>query len=449
MKSFKSFKEWLFPNFFTQYHKEADTYKVNGKGILERFVEICGEYFDDEVTPDIDNILNTLIDYDHNSAIYINYLWEMFGNFPYAYGVLVGLEDPTPENIQRWISEDTNYPRANYRKLMQYVLRLYKIRGSAEFFEIVARFFDVKITIEELTDFVEDESITDTYDNQIVNLRFGTTSNFIPISIDFFDLKNYPDTPIVFDTVNLSNKEAMDSTGFTVSGNSEYVNPDFCKVDGVATLGNWLRDKNIPIRNLIRHNGQVGKVDELPDTGQLSIILTLRALSPIELQPMDSQQPIEFTVTSSHTEEVTYPLISESGDDDGNVIATYNTNYDHDWDPEVSYGSQVSSSYIDKKMVWGETNCNRCDKVKVTIGYPISRIQWFKDQDPDGDGSKIKEATNQAFRKLINKFLPIHVIIAEWGEEVFGYNLTPATVNYDSLPGSITSGEITLTLPNY
>lgn len=31
-------------------YKAQDTYKVNGKGILERFLEICGEHFEDYIT---------------------------------------------------------------------------------------------------------------------------------------------------------------------------------------------------------------------------------------------------------------------------------------------------------------------------------------------------------------------------------------------------------------
>ena len=30
--------------------KEQDTYKVDGKGILERFLEICGNYFQEDIT---------------------------------------------------------------------------------------------------------------------------------------------------------------------------------------------------------------------------------------------------------------------------------------------------------------------------------------------------------------------------------------------------------------
>ena len=38
--------------------KEQDTYKVDGKGILERFLEICGNYFQEDITKDIDMFLD-------------------------------------------------------------------------------------------------------------------------------------------------------------------------------------------------------------------------------------------------------------------------------------------------------------------------------------------------------------------------------------------------------
>ena len=47
--------------------KEQDTYKVDGKGILERFLEICGNYFQEDITKDIDNILD-IIDIDKTTS---------------------------------------------------------------------------------------------------------------------------------------------------------------------------------------------------------------------------------------------------------------------------------------------------------------------------------------------------------------------------------------------
>ena len=36
-------------DFLPWYYKDKDTYKVNDKGILERFLEICGDYFTDNI----------------------------------------------------------------------------------------------------------------------------------------------------------------------------------------------------------------------------------------------------------------------------------------------------------------------------------------------------------------------------------------------------------------
>ena len=56
MKSFKSFKDYIFTHLFPYEYKVEDTYKdINGKGILERFIDICSEYFDKEVIQLTDN----------------------------------------------------------------------------------------------------------------------------------------------------------------------------------------------------------------------------------------------------------------------------------------------------------------------------------------------------------------------------------------------------------
>ena len=55
-------------------YKDQDTYKVNGKGILERFLEICGEHFEDYITKDNENILD-INNIDKTLDMYINILW--------------------------------------------------------------------------------------------------------------------------------------------------------------------------------------------------------------------------------------------------------------------------------------------------------------------------------------------------------------------------------------
>ena len=79
-------KNWI--SFLPYKFKESDTYKVDGKGILERFLDICSNYIEEFVTPDIDNALD-LIDLNNVPSIYLNYIWEYLGSIPFAYGVSV------------------------------------------------------------------------------------------------------------------------------------------------------------------------------------------------------------------------------------------------------------------------------------------------------------------------------------------------------------------------
>ena len=66
MRQFK-FKEWVFKNLLPFYYQEKDTYPdALGKGILQRFMEVCSGYFDTELLEDqgtqqgLDNILNLI-----------------------------------------------------------------------------------------------------------------------------------------------------------------------------------------------------------------------------------------------------------------------------------------------------------------------------------------------------------------------------------------------------
>lgn len=117
--------------------KEQDTYKVNGKGILERFLEICGSYFQDNITSDIDNILD-LIDIDKTQQRYLNYLWEFLGELPFARtGEYTGVPNLSDEQI---------------RTILKYSISLLKIRGSRKFFEILFNMYGLTCTIVDPTD---------------------------------------------------------------------------------------------------------------------------------------------------------------------------------------------------------------------------------------------------------------------------------------------------------
>lgn len=174
MKSFSSFKQYVFTHLFPYYYKDNDTYKDSeGKGILERFIEVCSEYLDKEVMPDIDNFMD-IIDVDKTPDIFLNYLWEYFGYIPYAYGVLTRGEPYTPENVARWLNNPTGFPKADTRAVLRYAISLYKIRGTEVFYTILGRFYGVRFELipngtldEEGEEHTGEDVIVVSYDNVV------------------------------------------------------------------------------------------------------------------------------------------------------------------------------------------------------------------------------------------------------------------------------------------
>lgn len=150
MKSFKSFKQWVFPNLFPAYYKDYDTYKdKNGKGILERFIEVCSNYLDTDIIPDIDNFMD-ILDVDVTPDIFLNYFWEYFDYIPYAYGVLVKGTPFTKENVASWLNTPDGFPKADTRSILKYAVSLYKIRCTQDFYTILGRFYGVIFELEEI-----------------------------------------------------------------------------------------------------------------------------------------------------------------------------------------------------------------------------------------------------------------------------------------------------------
>lgn len=150
MKSFKSFKQWVFPNLFPAYYKDYDTYKdKNGKGILERFIEVCSNYLDTDIIPDIDNFMD-ILDVDVTPDIFLNYFWEYFDYIPYAYGVLVKGTPFTKENVASWLNTPDGFPKADTRSILKYAVSLYKIRCTQDFYTILGGFYGVRFELEEI-----------------------------------------------------------------------------------------------------------------------------------------------------------------------------------------------------------------------------------------------------------------------------------------------------------
>lgn len=139
------------------YFKTNDTYKdSNDKGILERFIDICGSYFKDDVYDPVYNFMDNL-DVDLCSPLLLNYIWDFFGQIPYAYGVLY--DGKTYDkyfnvtlNRETWQKEIvTNSPRAYARDILKYAISLYKIRGTLPFYNILLSFYGMNCTITDPT----------------------------------------------------------------------------------------------------------------------------------------------------------------------------------------------------------------------------------------------------------------------------------------------------------
>lgn len=115
-------------NYLPYYYKEADTYKDNdGKGILEKFLEICGKYLLENIKRPIDNTLENLLKIDEDADYYyINLIWHWFGEFP-------SINPLQPSILNLYENQKTD--------ILKYLISLYKIRGTERFFQIMFKLF--------------------------------------------------------------------------------------------------------------------------------------------------------------------------------------------------------------------------------------------------------------------------------------------------------------------
>ena len=149
-------------DFLPYYYREADTYKVSGKGILERYLEIFGNYFEDYIVADTKNILD-ILDIDNCPEIYLNYLWEFLGQMPFAYGCTIDPEkwsmyfngfdsdEKMAELSKLWIipktSDNFRLSPDKVRIFLKYSVSLFKIRGTQRFFEILFKMYGLNCEI--------------------------------------------------------------------------------------------------------------------------------------------------------------------------------------------------------------------------------------------------------------------------------------------------------------
>lgn len=109
------------------YYKANDTYKdSDGKGLLEKFLEVCGNYFTDNIKSEIDSSLD-ILDPKTTAQYYLKLLWEMMGQMPFARTTGIAPVKLTEKQ---------------QRDIIRYTNTLLKIRGTKQFFEIMFRLYN-------------------------------------------------------------------------------------------------------------------------------------------------------------------------------------------------------------------------------------------------------------------------------------------------------------------
>jgi len=188
--------------------KEQDTYKVNGKGLLERYLDIFGAYFDDVITNDI-KTLDDIIDIDNTPELYLGYLWEFLGSMPYANPKAIDPEkwkqyfngfdsESTIQSLSKlWIyRKDSDGDRYNLstdqvRSLVKYSVALFSIRGTKKFFEILLKLYGFEVEISNGSTYPE-ISVVDDDDSDYWGTNddyWGTNDDYAGSIDSLFDIK--------------------------------------------------------------------------------------------------------------------------------------------------------------------------------------------------------------------------------------------------------------------
>ena len=183
-------------DFLPFFFKHKDTYKNDeGKGILERFLEICGDYFTDNIKSAIDNSLE-VINIETTSSQYLVWLWELLGQIPFA-----NSSNTLPLNLTE----------RQQRDLIKYCNELLKIRGSKEFFEIMFRLYSNRVNNLQL---VSITSESHGWESDIRGIR--DNQNDPNVLWPYFDVDNFDDHTIDFDEY-YKIKQCIDVT-FEING---------------------------------------------------------------------------------------------------------------------------------------------------------------------------------------------------------------------------------------
>ncbi|MCM1438811.1 MAG: hypothetical protein NC131_06320 [Roseburia sp.] len=176
------------------YYKHKDTYKDgNGQGILEKTLEICGTYLQDNIKADIDTSLD-ILNLETTSKYYLGLLWEMLGQMPFA-------------RISSTGTGSLKLTEEQQRNLIRYTNTLLKIRGTEKFFTIMFGIF--KNSSNNLS-----ISMSSDDPGWEKDLRTSTDKNY-----PYFDTDCFDDDNIAFDEYYRM-KQCIGVT-FTITGNIE------------------------------------------------------------------------------------------------------------------------------------------------------------------------------------------------------------------------------------
>lgn len=153
------------------YYKEYDSYKdSSGKGLLERFLNICGEYLQSENIGNLDSFLE-----NHRVSnideLYVNNLWEFLGEFPFLQSDNFNYQTFTNifkgDNLNEAKSKSRvkvndilkslwgNNPKYTVRDILPKVISLYKIRGTKKFFNIIFRLYNLTDRVKMVDSYAE------------------------------------------------------------------------------------------------------------------------------------------------------------------------------------------------------------------------------------------------------------------------------------------------------
>lgn len=380
MINLKSLIDFLPPIF-----KNTDTYKVGGKGILERFLEVCGEYLEDDITPDIENTLD-IIDIKNLDPIYLNYLWELFGEIPFGSNIAIDKEqwdryydgtlskEELTQLSKNWVIPKDgiiSLDETRIRTLLKYSLTLLKIRGTKKFFETLFEIYGISCTISDVYD--NDEGLyaklskLDT-DSAILD---NTTTDYVGHCNDCLSIKIDISTNYMYSDISGILIVGKDDTYFATGGkqttvntyegvslyNSYYSNHDELSAEDLATLKGFVLFRRTMERLFDKY---------LPCN--VKPIITYDGITPDDKYKLSLQYVSENTYLTDQLKEVIIKVdISSNWPYNNHKFGITNPNSKPQLsEKEYASGSEIKITSSGDYMFYSVEHPNQYDLVSVT-----------------------------------------------------------------------------------